>query len=274
LAGQDGPKTAHLTSQVVPSNNPVEGSYRRSSGSVHSIGGLFYLTSIGLIAGATIAIFFGVGLSMLVQSAGGTISELGARPLSEVRSSTHGFLPASENNDRPALADQSAPMANNGERQRSAALPPAGEVTVNAGTEALPHEVQGGASAPKRTQDAAAPAPASPTPAPSALATTTVSPPARGLSAVEIMELLQHGDSLLRTGDIASARLFYERAADAGDGRAALRVGATFDPAFLGRAGVGKADIAEARAWYNRALDLGVAQARRQLNSLDRRHGR
>jgi hypothetical protein len=38
--------------------------------------------------------------------------------------------------------------------------------------------------------------------------------------------------------DIASARLFYERAADAGNGRAALRMGESFDRAFLDSIGV------------------------------------
>jgi hypothetical protein len=41
----------------------------------------------------------------------------------------------------------------------------------------------------------------------------------------EIAELLARGDALLRTGDIASARLFYDRAASAGQGQAALRLG-------------------------------------------------
>jgi hypothetical protein len=64
----------------------------------------------------------------------------------------------------------------------------------------------------------------------------------------------------MRTGDVTSARLFYERAAGAGEGRAALRVGATFDPAFLDRAKLGRmqADAAIARSSYSRALDLGA----------------
>jgi hypothetical protein len=63
-----------------------------------------------------------------------------------------------------------------------------------------------------------------------------------------LTELLDHGDSLLRNGDVASARLLYERGAGAGDGRAALHLEATFDPEFLGRLGLGKlqADPAEA----------------------------
>ena len=113
-------------------------------------------------------------------------------------------------------------------------------------------------------------------PAPNAVAVTPLAQPTSVFSAAELSELLEHGDSLLRTGDVASARLFYERAAGAGDGRAALRLGATFDPAFLGRLGLGKvqADAAEARSWYSRARDLGAVEAKRQLNSLDTRQGK
>jgi len=57
------------------------------------------------------------------------------------------------------------------------------------------------------------------------------------------------GHSFILIGDIASARVSYQRS-DAGDGRAVLRMGATFDPAFLSRAGLGTApgDPAEARS--------------------------
>jgi TPR repeat protein len=66
--------------------------------------------------------------------------------------------------------------------------------------------------------------------------------------------------------------LFYERAADAGDSAAALRLGATFDPNFLGRAGVrgDPGDPARAESWYRRARDLGDAAAAERLNNLNR----
>lgn len=98
-------------------------------------------------------------------------------------------------------------------------------------------------------------------------------PPASSLhlSSDEITELLARGDTLLRSGDIASARLFYERAANAGNGRAALVLGATFDPVFLGRGAVPgvPSDPAEARLWYQRARDLGEADAERRLKSFE-----
>jgi len=79
------------------------------------------------------------------------------------------------------------------------------------------------------------------------------------------------GDRFLSAGDIVSARLFYERAADAGDGSAALRLGATFDPGFLGRAGVRGTigDPAQASSWYHRARDLGNAAAGDRLKTLE-----
>jgi len=85
------------------------------------------------------------------------------------------------------------------------------------------------------------------------------SPPSE--SPAEIAGLVARGDSFLGTGDIASARLFYERAADAGDGPAALRLGATFDPVFLDRAGIHniRADPDRAESWYRRARELGDA---------------
>jgi len=99
-----------------------------------------------------------------------------------------------------------------------------------------------------------------------------VSPPASlHLSSEEIAELLTRGDTLLRSGDIASARLFYERAANARNGRAALLLGATFDPVFLGRGTVPgvPSDPASARLWYQRARDLGEAEAERRLKSFE-----
>src|SRR5262249_37559284 len=74
-------------------------------------------------------------------------------------------------------------------------------------------------------------------------------------------EFLARGDSLLSVGDVASARLFYERAVDAGTGLAAVRLGETFDPLFLDRArlrGV-RGDPGAALFWYRRARDLGAA---------------
>ena len=115
--------------------------------------------------------------------------------------------------------------------------------------------VPSAASSSPFTEPPVAPAPAAASPHP---------------STQEIAQFLARGDTLLYQGDVTSARLFYERAADAGDGQAALRLGATFDPAFRGwdvLRGV-SADPTKARLWYQRARDLGEAEANRRLKSL------
>ena len=97
------------------------------------------------------------------------------------------------------------------------------------------------------------------------------SPQNARLSAAEIHALINRGDGFLSAGDIASARLFYERAADAGAAAAALRLGATFDPNFLSRAGVrgNPGDPGRAASWYRRARDLGDSAAAGRLKTLE-----
>jgi hypothetical protein len=90
-------------------------------------------------------------------------------------------------------------------------------------------------------------------------------------SDAEIAALVRRGDAFLTSGDITSARLFYERAADAGSGPAALQLGATFDPVILGQVrtlGV-IADPAQALSWYRRASDLGIVEAEQRIKHFE-----
>jgi hypothetical protein len=119
---------------------------------------------------------------------------------------------------------------------------------------------------------------ATPAPPSAAAAPQTPSPPAQfpagqHPSTADIAALVTRGDAFLSAGDVASARLFYERAADAGDSAAALRLGATFDPNFLGRVGIrgDRGDSGQAESWYRRARDLGDAAAADRLKNLERR---
>lgn len=84
-----------------------------------------------------------------------------------------------------------------------------------------------------------------------------------GLSPDAILSLVARGDALFSTRDIASARLFYERAADEGDAQAALRLGETYDANFLAQAHMSGVlgDAAAAAKWYRRARDLGSGEA-------------
>jgi hypothetical protein len=120
---------------------------------------------------------------------------------------------------------------------------------------AAPRPGLGAAAAAPGAQQAASPPP-------------TTSP---RLSTEEMATLLARGDSLLSVGDVASARLFYERVADAGGGLAAIRLGETFDQFFLDRVrlrGV-RGDPGAALFWYRRARDLGATDAEVLMKALE-----
>jgi hypothetical protein len=96
----------------------------------------------------------------------------------------------------------------------------------------------------------------------------TLSPAAATLSVGDIARALARGDAFFHNGDLAMARFFFQLAVDAGDRRAALRLGETFDPAFLTHRR-GRSDTKAARYWYQRALDLGAKDAASHRDSLD-----
>jgi hypothetical protein len=75
----------------------------------------------------------------------------------------------------------------------------------------------------------------------------------------KIKLLVGHGQKLLSEGDLGTARVLWQRAADAGDVRAALALNATYDPIMLSilqARGVVVDDFL-ARDWYNR-VELGT----------------
>jgi TPR repeat protein len=93
------------------------------------------------------------------------------------------------------------------------------------------------------------------------------------LSADMIARLLRRGDALLALGDVASARLLYERAAAAGDGRGATGAGKTYDPLFLvtiGARGI-RGDPVAAATWYRKAIELGDRSAAEHLTRMSQR---
>ena len=91
------------------------------------------------------------------------------------------------------------------------------------------------------------------------------------ISLEHIQALRARGDALVSMADVSSGRLFYERAAAAGDSQAALRLGATYDPSFLARAGLKsvRGDPSVALYWYRHARDLGANEAEILLRSIE-----
>jgi TPR repeat protein len=87
--------------------------------------------------------------------------------------------------------------------------------------------------------------------------------------------LLKQGEQFLSVGDLATARVLFERAAESGDGNAALALGATYDPVILRKLGVrGMApDADKAHYWYQKARDLGSPEAPAWLTKLAGRQG-
>jgi hypothetical protein len=99
--------------------------------------------------------------------------------------------------------------------------------------------------------------------APAKAATPAVIPASAPVAAAESVEWRARGDALFVAGALAPARQFYELAADAGDGQAALQLGETYDPAFLAQAKITRerGDPAVAAHWYEKASKLGAASA-------------
>ena len=101
-------------------------------------------------------------------------------------------------------------------------------------------------------------------------------PTVPAFSAAEIARLLSRGDWLFATGDVASARRLYERAADAGEAQAAMKLGETFDPVFLDHSHLRglHGDPGTAVFWYRRARDLGDTGVASRLDRLETKEGR
>jgi hypothetical protein len=103
-------------------------------------------------------------------------------------------------------------------------------------------------------------------------ATAVASKPARVLDREQIALLVRQGEQLVAAGDIAAARIAFQRASEAGDAAATVALAASYDPAVLKQIGVvGKhADLAKARSLYEKAENLGSAEATRRLQMLAR----
>ena len=276
----------------------------RRAARVLPVGILLYLFSVGIVAAATVGILFGIGFFLLAQpkeamnaSAGTGEHDSDTKlrlPTLSNTSSTYGDIASAP--IEPPIPRSAAtaalpvvPVAPPAARPSPAEDVPAGDAkdqSFGQGASAL----EARAASPEISPPAALatepapgssiatpetePAPGSSTATPAAQPTpgsSTATPAAvdvSRLSAGQITELLARGDSFLHSGDVASARLFYERAADAGDWQAAIRMGATFDATFLGRVGVrAVGDPIKAQSWYRHALDLGALKADRQVES-------
>ena len=123
---------------------------------------------------------------------------------------------------------------------------------------------------PQRSSLAVSPPPPAQAPAPAP--ERSAQPPPASLTAQDkerAERLIVSGDRHLEQGNIGAARMFFQRAADAGLANGALKMAATYDPAELDRLQVkvqgAIPDRAEARKWYERARALGAPEAEDRL---------
>jgi hypothetical protein len=96
-------------------------------------------------------------------------------------------------------------------------------------------------------------------------------PPAAAENESVVAAKMKIGVELMTYGEVAAARVMFQRAAEAGDGAGAFALAETYDPLVLGglrlREGI-MPDLALARTWYERARDLGSLEARDRISRL------
>jgi hypothetical protein len=131
-------------------------------------------------------------------------------------------------------------------------------------------QVQAAVAAPQ--VQAAIPAPQVQAAIPVPQVQATVSPPSSVPDREEIVALYRRGEELIQQGNVVAARLVLARAAEAGDARSALALGATYDPdALRNHRVVGLvANIDLARQWYAKAAKLGSTEAAQRIELLAR----
>jgi hypothetical protein len=95
----------------------------------------------------------------------------------------------------------------------------------------------------------------------------------RALRPEEIRLLIEQGEKFMAAGDIVTARMIFERAAQSEDATAALALGAAYDPLVLSKLGVlgMQSSLEKARVWYAKAQSLGSTQAIARLKALEDR---
>jgi hypothetical protein len=134
-----------------------------------------------------------------------------------------------------------------------AAAPPAATVPTEPPPPAPAAPPAAPAAAPPAAEVAALPAPTAPPAAPE--------PGRLQMSGEEIVAHLQKGEERLAAGDVAVARLYFERVAESGDPRGATGMARTYDAEVLARLPVIglTPDPDAARRWSERAKTLEAA---------------
>jgi TPR repeat protein len=76
---------------------------------------------------------------------------------------------------------------------------------------------------------------------------------------------------LMTYGDVTTARIMFQRVAEAGDGAGAFALAESYDPIVLKDLRLPREtmpDLVLARTWYEKARDLGSLEARDRISRL------
>jgi TPR repeat protein len=86
---------------------------------------------------------------------------------------------------------------------------------------------------------------------------------------------LARAEALLKDGDFAAARLFFQRSVARGNPLAALGMGKTYDPVFFAKSGIigARGDRKVASEWYRKAAAAGILEADDRLRQLELDYG-
>ena len=177
--------------------------------------------------------------------------------------------PAPAAPNEPAAANTSPPSPSMAGPEAPTPLPP---VMTH-----LPSPAEGaaqsGTAEPSQVKPAAGPPPsaaiepvARTPPAPPAATAAPASPPPARTETLDTERLMRRGQALLQEGDVAAARLFFERAAASGHAGAMTSLGQSYDPLELQRLGVigVKGDPRRALDWYRAANAAGDQTAQQR----------
>jgi hypothetical protein len=164
------------------------------------------------------------------------------------------------------LPAPSIPVASLAASNRNFDLPAARTATIAL----APVGTRGGAN-PVTSIDAAQRPALLPTPPQTVSPSVAPRPLAAAEDASVVAAKMKIGVELMTYGEVAAARVMFQRAAEAGDGAGAFALAETYDPLVLGglrlREGI-MPDLALARTWYERARDLGSLEARDRISRL------
>jgi hypothetical protein len=93
----------------------------------------------------------------------------------------------------------------------------------------------------------------------------------RRLDTRSVATKMQTGVELMTFGEVAAARVIFERAAEAGEGTGAFKLAETYDPLVLRALRLQERitpDLALAHTWYEKARDLGSLEAEERISRL------